>query len=84
MSKPDIVIGAWKFRHDFEDKYLCPRCKISLKERSLFSHMAVHDRREERRRDGEAARELGMGAKPLPGQLGLAGIGEDIPLAEEA
>lgn len=71
---PEIRVGTWRFVHMFEGKYKCPRCTLVVLRKSIHQHMDVHDRREARKRDSAAFRELGMGAEPLPGQLGMFGV----------
>jgi hypothetical protein len=80
----DIRVGAWRFVRGSDGKYQCPRCTRCLLEASILPHMDTHDRREAKKRSSEAARELGMGAKALPGQLGWPEFGApEVVEAEE-
>ena len=60
-------------------KVECTVCRRIIKEETIPSHVEAHDKSENRKRDTERRKLLGMkNHKPLPGQMGLPGIGEDV------
>lgn len=57
----------------------CPLCRALIDESKAQGHIDRHDRAANQRKRQEEKRMLGFGAKPLPGQLGLPGVGKDVP-----